>query len=148
MYPGNRSLPWLVITRRSEVISWPSDSQPLFSLLFAKHFLFYFPKCFPDKKKNYFQGKFTNCKTFCAVLAYAIRGDQLTLRQSHVLSIVCQAFSSCGSLSRKIHKSEEKSCEVAHTWYLSRTPRTLSVENFFVMWRNCRCGDILYMEKF
>ena len=35
-----------------------------------------------------------------------------------------------------------------HTWYLSRTPRTLSVENFLVMWRNSRCGDILDVEKF
>ena len=35
-----------------------------------------------------------------------------------------------------------------HTWYLSRTPRTLSVENFLVMWRNLRCGDILDVEKF
>ena len=34
-----------------------------------------------------------------------------------------------------------------HTSYLSRTPRTLSVENFLVMWRNLRlemwsCGDV------
>ena len=29
-----------------------------------------------------------------------------------------------------------------HTSYLSRTPRTMSVEKFCVMWRNFRCGDI------
>ena len=36
------------------------------------------------------------------------------------------------------------------TWYFLWTPRTLSIENFFVIWRNLRCGDLLdiFMWKF
>ena len=35
-----------------------------------------------------------------------------------------------------------------HTSYLSRTPWTLSVENFLVMWRNLRYRELLHVEKF
>ena len=45
-------------------------------------------------------------------------------------------------------KMPARTCIFCHTWYLSRTPRTLSVENFLVMWRNFRCGDILNVETF
>ena len=32
---------------------------------------------------------------------------------------------------------------IHHTSYLSRTPRTMSVEKFCVMWKKFRCGDFL-----
>ena len=68
-------------------------------------------------------------------------------RSSNIICLHSIVLLSKSSLVMALLSSGEQICW-NHTWYLSRTPRTLSVENFLVMWRNSRCGDILDVEKF